>query len=153
MIRILLSLSCFLSFPSLMSSQKLKKEDVTGFWKLKEAGFYEGKKKVIKDFDNCRLMRNYAIREDGFAVYNYAEGSVGDCMPSEPRLSFWRVVENRIQFYVDDKHILEEVIVTLNKDKTMTFSSYIPERIKTEGDPDTDLFINTIHYDILEKQY
>ncbi|MDC8099670.1 lipocalin family protein [Chryseobacterium rhizosphaerae] len=136
-----------------VNAQKLAKENVIGFWKLKEAGFYENKEKTVKDFDNCRLMRNYAIREDGFAVYNYTEGSVGDCMPSEPRLSFWRIVENRIQFYVDDKNILEEVTVTLNKDKTMTFSSYIPEQIKVKGDPATEKIINTIHYDILEKQY
>lgn len=138
---------------SLISAQKLTKENVTGFWKLKEAGFYEGKKKVIKEFDNCRLMRNYAIREDGFAIYNYVEGKSGNCSPSEPRLSFWRVVENRIQFYVDDKNILEEVEVTINKDHTITFSSYIPERKKVNGDAFTEKIANTVHYDILEKQY
>ncbi|MFP8892050.1 lipocalin family protein [Chryseobacterium sp. EZn1] len=138
---------------SLISAQKLTKENVTGFWKLKEAGFYEGKKKVIKEFDNCRLMRNYAIREDGFAIYNYVEGKSGDCSPSEPRLSFWRVVENRIQFYVDDKNILEEVEVTINKDHTITFSSYIPEPKKVNGDAFAEKIANTVHYDILEKQY
>ncbi|MGX5685481.1 lipocalin family protein [Chryseobacterium cucumeris] len=138
---------------SLVSAQKLTKESVTGFWKLKEAGFYEGKNKVIKEFDNCRLMRNYAIREDGFAIYNYVEGKSGDCSPSEPRLSFWRIVENRIQFYVDDKNILEEVEVTINKDHTITFSSYIPEPKKVNGDAFAEKIANTVHYDILEKQY
>ncbi|MGR3857046.1 MULTISPECIES: lipocalin-like domain-containing protein [Chryseobacterium] len=138
---------------SLVSAQKLTKENVTGFWKLKEAGFYEGKNKVIKEFDNCRLMRNYAIREDGFAIYNYVEGKSGDCSPSEPRLSFWRIVENRIQFYVDDKNILEEVEVTINKDHTITFSSYIPEPKKVNGDAFAEKIANTVHYDILEKQY
>jgi len=138
---------------SLISAQKLRNEDVTGFWKLKEAGFYENKKKVVKQFDNCRLMRNYAIREDGFAIYNYVEGKVGDCSPSEPRLSFWRIVENRIQFYVDDQNILEEVEVTMNKDNTITFSSYIPEQKKVNGDALAEKIVNTVHYDILEKQY
>lgn len=145
--------SSALIFGTLVSAQKLKKEDVVGFWKLKEAGFYEGKKKVVKEFDNCRLMRNYAIREDGFAVYNYIEGAVGDCTPSEPRLSFWKVVDNRIQFYVDDKNILEEVVVTFNKDKTMTFSDYKPVFVKVDGDALAEKVTNTIHYDILEKQY
>lgn len=138
---------------SMVSAQKLTKENVTGFWKLKEAGFYENQKKVVKEFDNCRLMRNYAIREDGFAIYNYIEGKSGDCSPSEPRLSFWRIVENRIQFYVDDKNILEEVEVTINKDHTMTFSSYIPEQKKVNGDAFAEKIANTVHYDILEKQY
>ncbi|WP_426478979.1 lipocalin family protein [Chryseobacterium sp. CBSDS_008] len=146
-------LTSFLAVSSLMSAQKLTKENVTGFWKLKEAGFYENKKKVVKEFDNCRLMRNYAIREDGFAIYNYVEGSSGDCSPSEPRLSFWRIVENRIQFYADDKNILEEVEVTMNKDHTITFSSYIPERTKVDGDALAEKIANTVHYDILEKIY
>ena len=138
---------------SLVKAQNVTKENVTGFWKLKEAGFYEGKKKVVKEFDNCRLMRNYAIREDGFAIYNYVEGKTGDCSPSEPRLSFWRIVENRIQFYVDDQNILEEVEVTLNNDKTITFSSYIPKKTKVNGDALAEKIVNTVHYDILEKQY
>jgi hypothetical protein len=98
-------------------------------------------------------MRNYAIREDGFAVYNYVEGSTGDYSPSEPRLSFWRIVENRIQFYADEQNILEEVEVTLNKDNTMTFSTYNPTRIKVDGDALAEKIVNTVHYDILEKKY
>ncbi|MFZ4929183.1 lipocalin family protein [Chryseobacterium sp. Mn2064] len=136
-----------------INAQKLSKDNVIGFWKLKESGFYENNRKVVKDFDNCRLMRNYAIRADGFAVYNYTEGSVGDCSPSEPRLSFWRIVDNRIQFYVDDNNILEEVVVTFNKDKTMTLSDYKPEYVKMKGDALTEKVMNTIHYDILERQY
>ncbi|MBO9690708.1 lipocalin family protein [Chryseobacterium sp.] len=146
-------LGSFIVISSWVNAQKLNKENVIGFWKLKEAGFYEGKKKVVKEFDNCRLMRNYAIREDGFAIYNYAEGSVGNCSPSEPRLSFWRLVDNRIQFYVDDHNILEEVEVTINKDHTITFSSYIPKQTKVEGDALAEKIVNTVHYDILEKQY
>ncbi|WP_426278448.1 lipocalin family protein [Chryseobacterium sp. S-02] len=130
----------------------MKKEDVIGFWKLKESGFYEGKKKVVKTFNKCRLMRNYAIREDGFAIYNYVEGDAGNCTISEPRLSFWRIVDNRIQFYTDDKNILEEVVVTLNKDKTMTFSSYIPEPVK-DKDSTLEKILNTVHYDIVEAAY
>ncbi|MDR6920170.1 lipocalin family protein [Chryseobacterium sp. 2987] len=136
----------------LCNAQKIKKEDVIGFWKLKEAGFYEEGKKVVKDFDDCRLMRNYSIREDGFAVYNRIEGSSGNCTPTEPRLSFWKITENRIQFYVGDQ-VLEESVVTLNKDKTITLSSYIPENIKVAGDTLAEKVINTVHYDILEKQY
>lgn len=140
-----------LVFGALVSAQKLKKEDVIGFWKLKESGFYEGKKKVVKNFDKCRLMRNYSIREDGFAIYNYIEGGVENCISSEPRLSFWKIIDNRIQFYADEKNILEEVIVTVNKEKTMTFSSYIPVPVK-DKDPEMEKILNTIHYDVLEKQ-
>ncbi|MEG0925083.1 MULTISPECIES: lipocalin family protein [Chryseobacterium] len=152
MIRMILASAFVFVFSSLVNAQKLKREDVLGFWKLKEAGFYEGKTKVKKDFDNCRLMRNYALREDGFAVYNYVGGSVGDCTPSEPRLSFWRIVDNRIQFFVDDKNILEEVVVTFNNDKTMLFSSYIPVLAKN-SDAKVEAILNTVHYSILEKLY
>ncbi len=146
-------LAFFMAVSPLVKAQKLTKENVTGFWKLKESGFYEDNRKVVKQFDNCRLMRNYAIREDGFAIYSYVEGKTGDCNTSEPRLSFWRIVENRIQFYVDDQNILEEVEVTLNKDHTITFSSYIPKRTSVNGDALAEKIVNTVHYDILEKKY
>lgn len=149
----ILSATSLLIFTSLVSAQKLTKEDVTGFWKLKESGSYENKIRVKKDFDNCLLMRNYTLRDDGFAIYNYIEGSTGNCLPSEPRLSFWKIVDNRIQFYIGKDTVIEEVMVTLNrKDNTMTFSSYIPVPVK-DTDPKLEKVLNMIHYDVLEKQY
>jgi len=149
----ILSSVFLVAFSSFMSAQKLKKEDVTGFWKLKESGSYENRVKVKKDFDNCLLMRNYTLRDDGFAIYNYIEGGTGNCLPSEPRLSFWKIVDNRIQFYIDKDIIIEEVMVNLNKkDNTMTFSSYIPVPFK-DADPKLEKVLNMIHYDVLEKQY
>lgn len=142
-----------LVFSSLVSAQKITKEDVVGFWKLKESGVYENKMKVKKDFDNCLLMRNYTLRDDGFAIYNYIEGSTGSCLPSEPRLSFWKIIDNRIRFYIGKDTIVEEVMVTLNKkDNTMTFSSYIPVPVK-DKDPKLEKVLNMVHYDVLEKQY
>ncbi|MGG7549161.1 lipocalin family protein [Chryseobacterium arthrosphaerae] len=152
MIKMIGSTAILLAFSALMSAQKLKKEDVTGFWKLKESGSYENKTRVKKDFDNCLLMRNYTLRDDGFAIYNYIEGSTGNCLPSEPRLSLWKIVDNRIQFYIGKDTIIEEVMVSFNKDDTMTFSSYIPTPVK-DKDPKLEKVLNMIHYDVLEKQY
>ncbi|MEE6129690.1 lipocalin family protein [Chryseobacterium arthrosphaerae] len=152
MIKMIGSTAILLAFSALMSAQKLKKEDVTGFWKLKESGSYENKTRVKKDFDNCLLMRNYTLRDDGFAIYNYIEGSTGNCLPSEPRLSLWKIVDNRIQFYIGKDTIIEEVMVSFNKDNTMTFSSYIPTPVK-DKDPKLEKVLNMIHYDVLEKQY
>ena len=146
------STAILLAFSAFMSAQKLKKEDVTGFRKLKESGSYENKARVKKDFDNCLLMRNYTLRDDGFAIYNYIEGSTGNCLPSEPRLSLWKIVDNRIQFYIGKDTIIEEVMVSFNKDNTMTFSSYIPTPVK-DKDPKLEKVLNMIHYDVLEKQY
>jgi hypothetical protein len=40
---------CFsFSFSALISAQKLKKDEVVGFWKLKESGSYENKIRVKK---------------------------------------------------------------------------------------------------------
>ncbi|MEF9478983.1 hypothetical protein OWR28_15815 [Chryseobacterium sp. 1B4] len=38
-------LASFLAVSSMVNAQKITKENVTGFWRLKEAGFYEGKRK------------------------------------------------------------------------------------------------------------
>lgn len=151
--KVIFPTALLLVFSSLLSAQKLTKEDVTGFWKLKESGSYENKTRVKKDFDNCLLMRNYTLRDDGFAIYNYTEGSTGNCLPSEPRLSLWKIVDNRIRFYIGKDTIVEEVMVTLNKkDNTMTFSSYIPVPAK-DNDPKLEKVLNMIHYDVLEKHY
>jgi len=144
----------FLVFTSLfcgiLFSQQINPEAVIGFWKLKEAGFYENNQKVSKEFDNCRLMRNYTIWSNGYAIYNYVEGSDGNCLPSEPRLTYWRIVENRIQFYIDD-YIHQEEIVKINADNTITFETYQKEKI-SDSDKFFEKIANTISYEILEKQ-
>ncbi len=137
-------------FSSKMFSQQLKPDNVIGFWKLQESGFYENGKKVSKEFDDCRLMRNYTIWDNGYAIYNYVEGSNGNCFPSEPRLTLWRIVDNRIQFYIDD-YIFEDRIVKINQDKTITFETYIDKKI-IDSDKEFEKIANTISYDILRKQ-
>lgn len=134
----------------ILFAQQLKPETILGFWKLKEAGFYEKEKKVSKNFDNCRLMRNYTIWDNGYAIYNYVEGSTGDCTPSEPRLTFWRIVDNRIQFYIDD-YIFEDNVVKTNPDGTITFETY-KEKLVEDSDKNFEKLVNSISYDILEKQ-
>ena len=71
-----------LLFSAKMFSQQLKPENVIGFWKLQEAGFYENGKKVSKNFDDCRLMRNYTILDNNYAIYNYVEGKTWSCISS-----------------------------------------------------------------------
>ena len=139
-----------LLFSPKMFSQQLKPENVIGFWKLQEAGFYENGKKVSKNFDDCRLMRNYTIWDNNYAIYNYIEGSNGNCLPSEPRLTLWRIVDNRIQFYIDDS-ILEERIVKINDDKTITFETFLDKKI-VDTDKNFEKIANTISYDILRRE-
>lgn len=131
-------------------SQNINSNDVTGFWKLKEAGFYEDGKKVIKDFDNCRLLRNYTIWDNGLAIYNYFEGSNGNCLVSEPRLTRWKIVDNRIQFYIDD-YIYQEEIVKVINENSILFETYKNDKI-VDNDNFFKKIANTISYEILEKQ-
>ena len=131
-------------------SQSLNPKDVIGFWKLKEAGFYEDGKNVNKNFDNCRLLRNYTIWDNGFAIYNYFEGSDGNCIVSEPRLTKWKIVENRIQFYIDDYIYQEEVVKVINE-QSITFETYKKDKI-VDKDKFFEKIANSISYQILEKQ-
>ncbi|SFN02421.1 Lipocalin-like domain-containing protein [Algoriella xinjiangensis] len=139
----------FLVVSSSLFAQSIKQNDVVGFWKLKESGFFEDGKKVNKDFDNCRLLRNYSIWDNGYAIYSYFEGSNGDCFPSEPRLTNWRLIDNRIQFYINDD-VLEEKIVKLNNDNSITLETYRKEKI-VDDDKFFEKIANTISYDIIEK--
>ena len=95
-------------------------------------------------------MRNYTIWDNNYAIYNYIEGSNGNCLPSEPRLTLWRIVDNRIQFYIDDS-ILEERIVKINEDKTITFETFLDKKI-VDTDKNFEKIANTISYDILRRE-
>ncbi|RLZ11741.1 lipocalin-like domain-containing protein [Faecalibacter macacae] len=142
--------SSFILLSSIGFGQQLKPEQLVGFWKLKDAGFYEDGKKISKDFDNCRLLRNFTIWGNSYAIYNYTEGSDGNCIPTEPRLTYWRIVENRIQFYIDD-YIHQEEVVKINADNTITFETYLKEKV-VDKDKFFEKIANTISYQILEKQ-
>jgi hypothetical protein len=75
----------------------------------------------------------------------------GNCLPSEPRLSFWKIVDNRIQFYIGKDTIIEEVMVTLNRKDNDFFKLY--SGTVKDTDPKLEKVLNMIHYDVLEKQY
>ncbi|MDV3566286.1 hypothetical protein CMU71_05170 [Elizabethkingia anophelis] len=122
---------------------------ITGIWKLKEAGFYENNKKVKKDFDMCRLQRHYIIKTDGTAVYNYYEGSVGNCYKSEPRETYWKITKDKIVFFIGNEIYQEEKIVNFSP-LNMIFNS-IPLNASNEKDPLVAKILQTVHYENLEK--
>lgn len=131
------------------AQQTISPEAVTGIWKLKEAGFYEDNKKVKKDFDACRLQRHYIIKADGTAIYNYYEGSVGNCYKSEPRETYWKVTKDKIVFFIG-KEIYQEEKITRFDSQNMIFNS-IPMDATNEKDPRVAKILQTVHYENLEK--
>lgn len=139
-----------LSLSSFAFAQKINPNDVIGFWKLEEAGYYEDGKKINKDFNNCRLLRNYTIWENGYAIYNYFEGSNENCTISEPRLTFWRIIDNRIQFYIDD-YIFQDEIIKIIDNQTITFETYKKDKIE-DNDKLFEKIANSVSYEILKKQ-
>ncbi|OPB89154.1 lipocalin family protein [Elizabethkingia ursingii] len=122
---------------------------VIGIWKLKEAGFYENNKKVKKDFDACRLQRHYIIKADGTAIYNYYEGSIGDCYKSDPRETYWKITDGKLVFFIGNEIYQEEKIINFTP-KSMIFNS-IPLDASNEKDPRIAKILQTIHYENLEK--
>jgi len=131
------------------AQQIILPEAVIGIWKLKEAGFYENNKKVKKDFDACRLQRHYIIKADGTAIYNYYEGSIGDCYKSDPRETYWKITDGKLVFFIGNEIYQEEKIINFTP-KSMIFNS-IPLDASNEKDPRIAKILQTIHYENLEK--
>ncbi|AQX10658.1 lipocalin family protein [Elizabethkingia ursingii] len=131
------------------AQQVISPEAVIGIWKLKEAGFYENNKKVKKDFDACRLQRHYIIKADGTAIYNYYEGSIGDCYKSDPRETYWKISDGKLVFFIGNEIYQEEKIINFTP-KSMIFNS-IPLDASNEKDPRIAKILQTIHYENLEK--
>ncbi|MCL1671240.1 lipocalin family protein [Elizabethkingia ursingii] len=131
------------------AQQVISPEAVIGIWKLKEAGFYENNKKVKKDFDACRLQRHYIIKADGTAIYNYYEGSIGDCYKSDPRETYWKISDGKLVFFIGNEIYQEEKIINFTP-KSMIFNS-IPLDASNEKDPRIAKILQTVHYENLEK--
>ncbi|MCL1666125.1 lipocalin family protein [Elizabethkingia ursingii] len=131
------------------AQQIISPEAVIGIWKLKEAGFYENNKKVKKDFDVCRLQRHYIIKADGTAIYNYYEGSIGDCYKSDPRETYWKITDGKLVFFIGNEIYQEEKIINFTP-KSMIFNS-IPLDASNEKDPRIAKILQTVHYENLEK--
>ena len=106
-------------------------------------------KKVKKDFDMCRLQRHYIIKTDGTTVYNYYEGSVGNCYKSEPRETYWKITKDKIVFFIGNEIYQEEKIVNFSP-QNMIFNS-IPLDASNEKDPLVAKILQTVHYENLEK--
>ena len=125
-------------------------KEITGIWKLKEAGFYENNEKVKKNFDACRLQRHYIIKADGTAIYNYYEGDVNNCYKSEPRETYWKIKADNIVFFIGDEIYQEEKITNFSP-QHMTFSSAPMDDASGEKDPNVAKILQTLHYENLEK--
>ena len=78
--------------------------------------------KSKKDFDACRLQRHYIIKADGTAIYNYYEGSTGDCYKSDPRETYWKINEGKLVFFIGNEIYQEEKIVNFSP-QNMIFNS------------------------------
>jgi hypothetical protein len=131
------------------AQQVISPEAVIGIWKLKEAGFYENNKKVKKDFDACRLQRHYIIKADGTAIYNYYEGSIGDCYKSDPRETYWKITDGKLVFFIGNEIYQEEKIINFTP-KSMIFNS-IPLDASNEKDTRVAKILQTVLYENLEK--
>ena len=102
------------SFPLLMIAAPSDTEALQGHWRLQQAGRVENGQLEAYDFNQCRLLRTYTLRADGYAIYSSVEGEEGACEPLEPRLSFWRFDGKRLVFYIGDEVLEDAEVVWLD---------------------------------------
>ena len=102
------------SLPLLVMAAPSDTETLQGHWRLQQAGRDESGQFEAYDFNQCRLLRTYTLRADGYAIYNSVEGEEDACEPLEPRLSFWRFDGKRLVFYIGDEVLEDAEVVWLD---------------------------------------
>ena len=115
------------SFPLLIMAAPSDTEALQGHWRLQQAGREENGQLEAYDFNQCRLLRTYTLRADGYAIYSSVEGEEGECIPLEPRLSFWRFDGQRLLFYIGEEVLESGTVVWLDA-KHLRFESDVDLR-------------------------
>ena len=115
------------SLPLLIMAAPSDTETLQGHWRLQQAGREENGQLGTYDFNQCRLLRTYSLRADGYAIYSSVEGEEGACIPLEPRLSYWRIDGQRLVFYTDEEVLESGTVVWLDA-KHLRFESDVDLR-------------------------
>ena len=139
------------SFPLLMMAAPSDTEALQGHWRLQQAGRVENGQLEAYDFNQCRLLRTYTLRADGYAIYSSVEGEEGACIPLEPRLSYWRLDGQRLLFYIGEEVLESGTVVWLDA-KHMRFESDVDLRQDANEGQDTRLPMPLKTYQILRRE-
>ena len=144
-------MTTFAILPLLIKAAPSDTETLQGHWRLQQAGREENGQLEAYDFNQCRLLRTYSLRADGYAIYSSVEGEEGACIPLEPRLSYWRLDGQRLVFYTDEE-VLESGTVVWIDAKHIRFESDVDLRQDTNEGQDTRLPMPLKTYQILRRE-
>ena len=140
------------TLPLLVTAASSETEVLQGDWRLQQAGREENGQLEAYDFNQCRLLRTYSLRADGYAIYSSVEGEEGACIPLEPRLSYWRLDGRRLVFYTAEE-VLESGTVVWMDAKHMRFESDVDLRQDANEGQETRLPMPLKTYQILRREH
>ena len=139
------------TLPLLVTAASSETEVLQGHWRLQQAGHEENGQLEAYDFNQCRLLRTYSLRADGYAIYSSVEGEEGACIPLEPRLSYWRIDGQRLVFYTAEE-VLESGTVVWMDHKHIRFESDVDLRQDANEGQDSRLSMPLKTYQILRRE-
>ncbi len=139
------------TLPLLVTAASSETEVLQGHWRLQQAGHEENGQLEAYDFNQCRLLRTYSLRADGYAIYSSVEGEEGACIPLEPRLSYWRIDGQRLVFYTAEE-VLESGTVAWMDAKHIRFESDVDLRQDANEGQDSRLSMPLKTYQILRRE-
>ena len=140
------------SLPLLVMAAPSDTETLQGHWRLQQAGREENDQLEAYDFNQCRLLRTYSLRADGYAIYSSVEGEEGACIPLEPRLSYWRLDGQRLVFYTAEEELESGTVVWIDA-KHIRFESDVDLRQDANEGQDTRLPMPLKTYQILRREH
>lgn len=132
-----------------VSAQEIDAAGLIGVWKLERSGFVEAGAEVIKDFDACRLSRNFVFRSDNTVDYTYYEGNLDTCYVAEVETYQWALEGDTL--VLESRGYFGYYLLQMKEKGDLRMEAVKVDRTPT-GDAVLDKMMNTVHFDVYRRQ-
>ncbi|MBL1407590.1 lipocalin-like domain-containing protein [Sphingobacterium faecale] len=132
-----------------VSAQEIDVAGLIGVWKLERSGFIEAGTEVIKDFDACRLSRNFVFRSDNTVDYTYYEGNLDTCYVAEVETYQWKLEGDTL--VLESRGYVGYYLLKMEEKGDLRMEA-VKEESTATGDEMLDKMLNTVHFDVYRKQ-
>ncbi|WP_164123124.1 MULTISPECIES: lipocalin family protein [Sphingobacterium] len=130
-------------------AQEIDAAKLIGIWKLERSGFIREGVEVIKDFDGCRLSRNFVFRSDNTVDYTYYEGNLDTCYAADVETYQWKLEGDTL--VVELRGYFGYYLLQIGEEDELRMQAVEIDR-KPTRDALIDKILNTVHFDVYRKR-
>lgn len=137
------------AFCSDVVAQEIEKVKLIGVWKLEQSGFIEDGTEVIKNFNPCRLLRNFVFKSDNTVDYTYYEGDLDTCYVGDVETYKWKLNSDTLE--VESRGYWGYYLLEMKGENELRMHAIDSVKVST-GDAVLDKMLNTLHFDVYQRR-